>query len=104
VGSIPAETTINVKLKMRAVKVYVLRSEMNGDLYVGIAYDEVNRLKEHNAGKSRYTKGLRPWKIIYVESFPDWKSARDREKYLKSGVGKEYIKKLVLSSITMPTY
>jgi putative endonuclease len=89
---------------MRAVKVYVLRSEMNGDLYVGIAYDEVNRLKEHNAGKSRYTKGLRPWKIIYVESFPDWKSARDREKYLKSGVGKEYIKKLVLSSITMPTY
>ena len=103
-GSIPAETTINVKLKMRAVKVYVLRSEMNGDLYVGIAFDEENRLKEHNAGKSRYTKGLRPWKIIYVESFPDWKSARDREKYLKSGVGKEYIKKLVLSSITMPTF
>lgn len=84
---------------MREVKLYVLKSEKNGELYVGMAYDEVNRLKEHNAGKNRYTKGLRPWKIIFCENFPDWKSARVREKYLKSGAGKEFLKKEISSLI-----
>ena len=84
---------------MREVIVYVLKSEKNDDLYVGVAYDPQNRLKEHNGGKNRYTKGLRPWVIIHSETFPDWKSARVREKYLKSGVGKEFLKKQ-LSSLT----
>ncbi|MFN8154869.1 MAG: GIY-YIG nuclease family protein [Bacteroidia bacterium] len=86
---------------MREVKLYVLKSEKNGELYVGIAYDETNRLREHNAGKNRYTKGLRPWKIIHCENFPDWKSARVREKYLKSGVGKEFLKKQLASLTTV---
>ena len=30
-----------------------------------------------------------------VEYFPDWKEARIREKYLKSGAGKEFLKSLV---------
>lgn len=85
---------------MREVKLYVLKSEQNGELYVGIAYDEANRPKEHNPGKNRYTKGLRPWKIIHCESFAEWKSARVREKYLKSGVGKEFLKKQLASLTT----
>jgi putative endonuclease len=60
-----------------------------------MALDARKRLKEHNGGKNRYTKGLRPWKILTVEYFPDWQSARTREKYLKSGIGKEYLKSLV---------
>ncbi len=76
------------------ITVYAIKSEVNGDIYVGIAKDADKRLKEHNAGKSRYTKGLKPWKNLYKEFQPDWRTAREREKYLKSGVGKEFLKSL----------
>jgi predicted GIY-YIG superfamily endonuclease len=77
------------------ITVYAIISEVNGDIYVGIAKDADQRLKEHNAGKNRYTKGLKPWKNLYRELQPDWEAARKREKYLKSGVGKEFLKSLV---------
>ena len=77
------------------IEVYAIVSEKNGDIYVGMALNALRRLKEHNSGKSKYTKGLRPWKLFNVEYFPDWASARVREKYLKSGVGKEFLKSLV---------
>ncbi|MBS1731910.1 MAG: GIY-YIG nuclease family protein [Bacteroidetes bacterium] len=41
------------------VTVYILQSEKDGARYVGMALDVLNRLKEHNAGKNRYTKGRR---------------------------------------------
>jgi putative endonuclease len=77
------------------VDVYVIKSEMNGELYVGMALNAEKRLKEHNSGKNRYTKGLRPWKIVRTEQFRDWLTARIREKYLKSGTGKEFLKSMV---------
>ncbi len=77
------------------IQVYVLRSLVNGDLYVGITKDIQNRLKEHNNGKSRYTKGLRPWKLVYTEVKQNYAEARIREKKLKSGFGKEFLKNLV---------
>ena len=77
------------------IEVYAIVSEVNGDIYVGMALSAEKRLKEHNAGKNRYTKGLKPWKIFYTENFPDWAKARGREKYLKSGIRKEYLKSLV---------
>ena len=79
------------------VFVYVIKSAINGNLYVGIAKNISNRLKEHKNGKSRYTKGLRPWQLVYFEEHPDWSAAREREKYFKSGSGKEKLK-LMLSS------
>jgi predicted GIY-YIG superfamily endonuclease len=42
------------------ITVYAIISGINGDIYVGISKDAGKRLKEHNQGKSRYTKGLRP--------------------------------------------
>jgi predicted GIY-YIG superfamily endonuclease len=77
------------------IEVYAIVSEKNGDIYVGMAFDAEKRLKQHNSGSNRYTKGLRPWKIFHKELFPDWTSGREREKYLKSGIGKEYLKSLV---------
>ena len=52
-----------------------------------------NRLIEHNRGKSRFTKGQLPWKLIYYEETGDREDARKREKYLKSAAGKRYLKK-----------
>ena len=75
------------------IHLYVIRSAVNGNLYVGICKDLTNRLQEHNAGKNRYTKGLRPWEIVWSESYPDWATARVKEKHYKTGVGKEELKR-----------
>ncbi|MCX8019119.1 MAG: GIY-YIG nuclease family protein [Chitinophagaceae bacterium] len=77
------------------VYVYVIESLADTTWYVGMARDVNNRLKEHNKGKNRFTKGHRPWKIIYTEAFPDWKSARQKEKYLKTAAGKKWLKKFL---------
>ena len=73
--------------------VYVIESLSDKTWYTGIAIDAGTRLKEHNAGKDRFTKGHRPWKIIYTEMQNDWMSARQREKYLKTAAGKNWLKK-----------
>ena len=72
---------------------YVIESLSDQTWYTGIALLPANRLKEHNAGKNRFTKGHRPWKIIYTEEHADWNSARKREKYLKSAAGKNWLRK-----------
>ncbi len=77
------------------ITVYALLSEKYGFIYVGMTANLERRLKEHNSGKSLYTKRFKPWKVIYKEAQPDLKAARQREKYLKSGVGKEFLKSLV---------
>ncbi|MBD3637774.1 MAG: GIY-YIG nuclease family protein [Crocinitomicaceae bacterium] len=74
--------------------VYALKSLVDGRIYVGFTQNLDNRIKEHNAGKTRSTKGYRPWKIIYTELYTSRTQARDREKYLKSGAGKEFLKSL----------
>jgi putative endonuclease len=73
------------------IDVYVIESLLDQTWYTGMAIDANKRLLEHNAGKNRFTKGHRPWKIIFREVHPDWKSARIREKYLKSAAGKKWL-------------
>lgn len=75
--------------------VYVLRSVRFNRFYVGMTDHVERRLKEHNQGKTKSTQFYRPWELVFTEQFEDRLSARKREKYLKSGVGKEYIKKMV---------
>jgi putative endonuclease len=77
------------------VEVYAIVSIPSKEIYVGMALSAEKRLKEHNNGKNRYTKGLRPWELFKIEYFPDWQQARVREKFLKSGAGKEFLKSLV---------
>ena len=74
------------------VTVYVIESLKDATWYTGMALDDARRLKEHNAGKNRFTKGHRPWKIIYTEISMDWSAARKREKYLKSTAGKNWLR------------
>jgi putative endonuclease len=75
------------------VTVYVLESLYDGVWYTGMCIDLTRRLNEHNAGKNRFTKGHRPWKIIYTEQHVDWQTARVREKYLKTAAGKNWLSK-----------
>ncbi|MDD4333243.1 MAG: GIY-YIG nuclease family protein [Patescibacteria group bacterium] len=76
---------------------YILESLIDFSHYVGITHDVTKRLNEHNHGKSKFTSRKIPWIVIYIEQCPDIKSARKREKYLKSYSGvnekREIIKK-----------
>ena len=75
--------------------VYAIQSGKDGRIYVGMCVNIETRLKEHNAGKTRSTKGFIPWKLIYKELLETRLDARKREIYLKSGIGKEFLKSLV---------
>jgi putative endonuclease len=72
--------------------VYAIKSAVDGRVYVGMSKDVSRRISEHNGRKVFSTKGYVPWKLIYIEEIGDRISARKREKYLKSGVGKELLK------------
>ena len=52
------------------------------------------RLNEHNAGLHNYTKKYLPWAMIYSEKYDNLSDARKREKYLKSAVGRKFLKTL----------
>jgi putative endonuclease len=74
------------------IYVYVLKSDKDGRYYVGMTQNLVRRLKEHNSGRTKSTKGYRPWILIHHEAYPNREAARKREKYLKSGYGKQWLK------------
>lgn len=71
---------------------YILKSEKDGKLYTGSTKDLRKRLEQHNKGLSTYTKGRGPFNMIYYEACLLEDKARSREKYLKSGMGKRYLK------------
>ncbi len=73
--------------------IYALISESTGYIYVGMTQNIDKRLLQHNRGWSNWSKRYRPWKIIYTETAPDRTQARKREVQLKSGHGKEFLKK-----------
>lgn len=72
--------------------IYALKSEKDGRIYVGFTSELQRRFREHNLGYVFSTKGYRLWIIIYTEVVENRKSARAREKYWKSGIGKERLK------------
>lgn len=54
----------------------------------------LRRFNEHNSGYERTTKPYLPFNLIYFENCRNRSEARIREKYLKSGIGKEFLKAL----------
>jgi putative endonuclease len=71
---------------------YILQSKSHSTYYYGSSQDVDKRLKEHNAGKVRYTKGRRPWKLHYTEEFETRPEAVQRERFFKSIDGYNYLK------------
>ena len=72
--------------------VYVLRSLSTGKSYIGQTSNLKRRLQEHQEGIVRYTRGKGPWSLVYTEEYPTRSQAMKREKSLKSGKGREYLK------------
>ena len=80
---------------MKKCYVYAIQSLKDRRIYVGLSADVEKRVRQHNSGKSKSTKGYVPWRLIYQEELTSRLLAREREKYLKSGTGKEFLKSLV---------
>jgi putative endonuclease len=74
--------------------VYALKSKVKSYIYVGMTDNLERRTMQHNSGKERTTKPYRPFDIIFTESFDSRVEARVKEKYLKSGIGKEFLKSI----------
>jgi len=72
--------------------VYVLLSEKDNQFYTGFTSDLRNRIELHKQGKVKSTMQRLPVKLIYFEGCLNQQDATRREKYLKSGSGKKYLK------------
>ena len=75
--------------------VYVMYSTKYNIHYTGYTSSLIERFLSHNhIGSKGFTIKYRPWKVIHVEFFNFKKQAMKREKFLKSGKGREFIKSL----------
>ncbi len=72
--------------------VYVLLSKKDNLFYTGYTSNLEKRLKMHNEGKVKSTRNRIPFELIYFEGCINQQDATRREKYLKSGNGKIYIR------------
>ena len=75
---------------------YIIQSKKDNSLYTGFTRDLRKRVKRHNLGKEGYTKNKIPWKLIFYTAFKTQKKATEFEKYLKSGSGKEFIRRRII--------
>ena len=74
--------------------VYSLQSELFPEhYYIGMTSNIIQRLEEHNAGKSTHTNKFKPWKLVAYIAFTDKLKAEQFEKYLKTGSGRAFSKK-----------
>jgi putative endonuclease len=72
--------------------VYVILSKSDKQFYTGFTRDLQNRFQEHNLGGVASTKKRGPFELIYYEACLNEQDALAREKYLKSGMGKQYLR------------
>ena len=72
--------------------VYVLHSIEHDRQYVGSSAKPDERIKSHNAGRVKSTKAYRPWERVLLEEHSSRESAEKRERYLKSGWGRRWLK------------
>jgi len=73
--------------------IYAIRNSA-GRIYVGMSANVLRRLNEHNKGTVKSTRFWKPWILIHQEEVGNRTQARQIEKKLKSGFGKEFLKSL----------
>ncbi len=74
--------------------VYVLANGKAKYFYKGLTNNLERRFEQHSNGKVSSTKNKRPLILVHVEIFESRKEAREVEKFLKSGYGREVIKEI----------
>lgn len=79
--------------------VYVLYSKKDGELYIGYSAEVRRRIDEHTRGQVTATRTRRPLVIILCESFANKKDALQREKYFKTGWGRNHLRKMLYHTL-----
>ncbi|MFV0604832.1 MAG: GIY-YIG nuclease family protein, partial [Niabella sp.] len=74
--------------------VYILFSEKFNKHYTGFTTNLEQRLLSHNQLGKDWTARYRPWKLIFTKEFTEKSKALQFEKWLKTGVGRDFIKTL----------
>ena len=74
--------------------VYVLKSA-DGLSYTGHTDNLFRRLCEHNTGRCKTTKAGTRWKLVYYEEYATRGEAMKREKWMKTGSGRDFIRKIL---------
>ena len=77
---------------MHRYYVYVLLSPKDHKFYIGFTEDLKKRIAEHFQGKVTSTRNRRPLKLIHYEYFINNADAKAREKFLKSGFGRNQLR------------
>jgi putative endonuclease len=72
--------------------VYVLSSATDGGFYIGYSVNLWKRFDNHLSGGSFATRHRGPWQLIYYEAYLNQEDALGRERYLKSGSGRRFLK------------
>ena len=72
--------------------VYLLQSASNGKHCVGQTKDLEPRLLGHQVGLAKYTRNRGPWSLIYQEQCASRSEAMGKERFLKSGQGREWLR------------
>jgi putative endonuclease len=79
--------------------VYIIQSETTGKVYTGQTSNVPRRLSQHNDPNNYLTlhtkRNKGPWKLVHVEELPTRSEAMKREKELKTGKGRELIKRFL---------
>ncbi len=75
--------------------VYILRSLKDNKFYIGFTADLRRRIGEHNQKLPLSTKGRWPLELIFYEAHRNRKDAMAREKFLKTGWGRNYVQKIL---------
>jgi len=85
------------------IYVYSIKSVYYNYLYVGMTNNISRRYNEHNSGYERTTKPYLPFNLIYFEKCSNREEERKREKYLKSGIEKEFLKSIdhIIDPVTL---
>lgn len=74
---------------------YVLRSQKDGNLYIGYTENLKKRFKEHQDGQSPATSPRRPLDLIFYEAYLNKYDALRREKYFKTSKGKTTLQNML---------
>jgi putative endonuclease len=75
--------------------VYILRSKTTDHYYTGSTSKLLSRIEQHNTDASRSTKNRGPWELVHHEDFQSRSEAMRRERELKTGKGREELKRLL---------
>ena len=76
--------------------VYVLHSEKHNKIYIGYSSNLSERLVSHNVLGNSWTSRFRPWSVVLSESYATKEAALKREKSLKAGHGRKWIREFLI--------